>query len=168
MTGRGGQRVIVSAYRGPRGFEWAIPGALGGAPRPGIVRPLASDLEALERVGTTVLVTLTEEWTPPVDALRESGILSLYLPIPDMDVPGLDAALKLVDEVEDRIAENGTAVYHCRGGRGRTGTLIACHFVRRGMTGDDAIAVTRRCNPKWIETDGQLEFVRAFHERLSA
>lgn len=159
---------FVSAYLGPNGFEWAVPGQLGGTPRPGLVQTVTSDIEALERVGTSVLITLQENWSPPLDVLNDMNIESLHVPVPDMGVPSLDTALSLVDEVEERIRNGGTAVYHCRAGRGRTGTLLACHFVRRGMDADAAIKTTRERNPKWIESDAQLAFIHNFRELVSS
>ena len=33
---------------------------------------------------------------------------------------------------------------HCWGGIGRTGTVVGCHLVRSGLTGDDALAAVAR------------------------
>lgn len=167
MTSGEKVKSFVSAYLGPAGFEWAIPGLLGGTPRPGIFKDIEHDIKALERIGTSVLITLQDEWSPPTQKLQSMNIESIHMPIPDMGVPSLDNALALVDEVERRIKLDGTAVYHCKGGRGRTGTLLACHFVRRGMTGEEAINKTRERNPNWIESDAQLAFIHQFYDTIS-
>jgi hypothetical protein len=65
---------------------------------------------------------------------------------------------------------------HCRGGRGRTGTVVGCHFVRRGSTGRDALlrlaelwktVAKSAWKPASPETNAQRSFVVAMegHER---
>lgn len=159
MTARRGP---VPAWFGPRGFHWLVPGVLGGAARPGLFRPLDADLEALGRVGTRLLVTLTEEWEPDPDAFARFGIDSLWLPLPDRGAPTISEAEATCAAVAARIAAGDAVVYHCRAGRGRTGTLLAAQLVHAGLAADDAIARTRRANPAWIENAVQEAMVAAY------
>ena len=155
-------RGPVPAWFGPRGFHWLVPGLLGGAARPGLFRPLAADLEALARVGTRLLVTLTEEWEPDPGAFARFGIDSLWLPLPDRGAPGVAAARELCTAAAARIAAGEAVVYHCRAGKGRTGTLLALQLVHAGFGADEAVARARRANPAWIENAAQEAMVAAY------
>ena len=51
---------------------------------------------------------------------------------------------------------------HCGGGLGRTGTLLACYYVRRGLSPEEAIAWVRAGRPGAVETPEQVATVAAF------
>jgi len=54
----------------------------------------------------------------------------------------------------------------CRGGRGRTGTALACLAILDGVAPDEAVAFVRRhYSAHAIETPGQRRFVRTFRPR---
>lgn len=56
---------------------------------------------------------------------------------------------------------------HCRHGRGRTGTILACYLVKtREMTAKDAITYVRRERPWSIETTEQEEAVFVYEENI--
>jgi hypothetical protein len=48
----------------------------------------------------------------------------LHFPIRDFEVPDAHALSRLVDELKRRILEGETLFVHCRGGHGRTGTVV--------------------------------------------
>ncbi len=146
-------------YMGPTGFHWLISGKLGGTPRPGIVRSIDSDLEALQRMGTRLLITLTEKWSPPIDRLRDYGIDSYHLKIADMGVPTPDQAKELCQLVDSYLQEGKACVYHCRAGQGRTGTMLAAQLIYYGMESIDAITEVRANHAKWIESHAQEDFL---------
>lgn len=164
----------VPAYFGPRGFRWLWPGQLGGAARPGLFVPIEQDLAALERVGTRLLVSLTEEWEPEPALLRDFGIDSLHLPIPDRGAPTVAEAWSLCGTAAARLARGEAVVYHCRAGKGRTGTMLAAQVLHAavrdaGTSGDalardaaSAILRVRAANPYWIESDEQVAMLHAF------
>lgn len=156
----------LSAYYGPRGFAWLEPGLLAGCAQPGISAGLDSDLEALVRVGIKVVVTLTER--PAATAAIEGwGMESIHAPIPDQFPPTVEQAHELCATVADRLKRGEATVFHCRAGKGRTGTLLACMAIWQGMAPEDAISYTRSRNHKWIESEAQLDFLRGY-ARLSA
>jgi protein-tyrosine phosphatase len=53
-------------------------------------------------------------------------------------------------------------VVRCRGGLGRTGTVVACCLVRLGHFPDEAMAITRQTWPGAIECDVQEDWVRRY------
>ena len=152
----------LSAYHGPKGFHWLIRGCMGGTPRPGLLQPLEQDLASLRRMGTDVIVTLTEEWAPPTKDIESAGMQSRYVPIPDMAPPTSDQAIATCAEVAGLIAEGRTVIFHCRAGRGRTGTLLALQLIWHGFSAIEAIERTRKKNQLWIESESQLQFIQEF------
>lgn len=158
-----GQPALVAPeYNGPNHFCWLIPGLLGGTPRPGIFKDASRDLAALQRVNTRLLVTLTEEYQPDTALNAQHNIDTLYAPIQDLAPPTPDQAKEICQKVSAYVARGEAVVFHCHAGKGRTGTLLAAMLIWAGSGGDEAILETRRQNPKWIESESQLEFLRAF------
>lgn len=150
----------------PSGFFWVKPGLLGGGQRPGLLRPLAEDLEALAQLGCKLLVSLTEEAVSPRE-LAAHGIEGKHVPIEDMGVPTVEVARALSGQVSDAIDQGLGTVLHCKAGLGRTGTMLACVLVYRGESAVGAIGRVRGVNPRYIQSDEQLSFVSAFAEVMA-
>ena len=139
-------------------------------------------LAALLDAGVTSFIDLTEphELVPyerlVVDMARARGKDVKYhrLSIQDISVPKSATVMhEILDEIDAALNAGGVVYVHCWGGVGRTGTVVGCHLVRRGMTGDEALARVaelfrhmekyprRRRSP---ETDEQEAYVRAWIE----
>lgn len=162
--GGASQRLIPVA---PRGFYWVEHGRLGGMPRPGILGDLEDDLGGLQQLGVTVLVNLEEAQVVDPDLLASRGIRLVQLPIVDMDVPSVKDALDLCSRVDEWIRDSETVAFHCRAGLGRTGTLLACRLVHAGSTAREAIDRIRAINRFCIQSDAQVEFLRAFEDAVA-
>jgi len=158
---------VQPAGLGPTNFHWLVPGLLGGTPRPGLTTRPARDLEALQRVNTRLLVSLTQEWQPDTTLLAAHDIASLYVPIPDLAPPTQAQARLICAEVEAYITKGHAVVFHCHAGRGRTGTLLAAMLIWGGSSADAAIRQTRGRNKKWIETESQLGFLSQFAREMT-
>src|SRR5688572_10383546 len=111
--------------------------------------PARAKLGALLDAGVTCFVDLTEphELRPYHGILAEEatkrGIRSRHvrLPIVDVSIPsGPERMRAILDTIEQELQAGGTVYVHCWGGVGRTGTVVGCHLVRSGMSGDDALA----------------------------
>jgi len=152
----------LSSYYGPAGFRWLVRGRFGGMPRPGLLRPMEDDLVSLQRVGVTLVVTLTEEWMPPVEEMDEYGVQSLYVPIPDMHPPTMEQAISTCTAVQEQISQERAVVFHCHGGRGRTGTLLAAMLIWYSPDSEEAINQVKAANQGWIESTAQLNFLGEF------
>lgn len=101
-----------------------------------------------------------------VQTLRAHGIEVLRFPIRDMHVP-LDrgAFAAVLAFVSDRLRAGRRVAVTCRGGRGRTGTVVACLLVDAGLSPEDAIALTRGTRRDTIERGSQVRFVRGWPRR---
>jgi len=154
-------RRVTRSASGPRGFLWLKSGRLAGTPRPGIVAELDYDLEALKRVGVTVLMSLTRM---PLDcsALARYGIRNIWSPIRDMAAPGMKQAIGLCREIDQSLARGEVIAVHCRAGLGRTGTILAAYLIWEGQDALGALESARRINPQWVQSSEQVEFLESF------
>ncbi|MEM9458613.1 MAG: ATP-binding cassette domain-containing protein [Myxococcota bacterium] len=150
----------------PRHFYWLEAGRLAGMGRPGLMRELDDDLLAIASAGVNLLVSLTEDGLP-MTRLRPFGIRGRHFPIRDMGVPGLSDTISLGHELAAAIERGQVVAIHCLAGLGRTGTILACLQVVRGLTAKEAISEVRRITPLAIQNEIQESFVRAFETRVS-
>ncbi len=151
---------------GPRGFLWLKQGQLAGTPKPGVVRELTHDLSALRRVGVDVLLTLTE--SPLEDAqIAEAGIETCWFPIPDMHAPPIEQAIAICREIDTRLASGQVVAVHCLAGLGRTGTILAAYLIWEGLDALHALETVRRIEPRWVQSDPQVDFLQTFGDVLT-
>lgn len=82
---------------------------------------------------------------------------------PDFRLPRERAAARdVLVEAWERAADERVEVV-CRGGRGRTGTALACLAVLDGVPGAEAVAwVREHYDPRAVETPWQARWVRGF------
>ncbi len=93
-------------------------------------------------------------------------------PIRDLSIPTVAEMRAALDRIDAIRAAGGTAYIHCWGGRGRTGTAVACWLVRHGHAAPaDAVARLQTLlgpSPHLFaqtpETDEQRAFVAAWKE----
>ena len=144
--------------------------------------PARAKIGALLDAGVTTFIDLTEphELAPyerhveEMARARGMGVKYRRLPIQDVSVPKSAAVMhEILDQIDAALDSGGVVYVHCWGGVGRTGTVVGCHLVRRGMTGDEALARVaelfrhmekysrRRRSP---ETEEQEAYVRTWTE----
>jgi len=165
---------------------WVVPGRIlageyPGDPNPDVARGrISRHLEA----GVRCFVDLTEdgELEPYDDLLAiEAARLGiehfehLRFGIRDINIPDSDELTASALDAIDRGSRELPIVYiHCRGGIGRTGTIVGCYFKRQlGLTGDEAldkvarlwenVPKSARC-PSSPETVPQCNYVRNWKE----
>jgi len=147
----------------PDGFSWVEKPLLAGMARPGS----AEELVWLRQQGIELLVSLTDE-PPPRRWINEAGLFSVHVPVIDMTAPTAEQIDQCLSAIQ-RAHEKGLGVgIHCGAGLGRTGTLLACYFVSKGMTAKNAVARVRRLRPGSIETDEQERAVEEFERARSS
>ncbi|MCB9539796.1 MAG: dual specificity protein phosphatase family protein [Myxococcales bacterium] len=133
-------------------------------------RDLQADLDALQRAGATVLVSLLTDdevrWAGVEglpEAARGRGVAWWSLPIADQGVPGHRALDALLDRLGAALAAGERVVVHCMGGLGRSGLVAACALVDAGWSAADAIEAVRAArDPRAVETPAQEAFVAEF------
>lgn len=132
---------------------WVEPGRLLAGEYPGDLHPdrAREKLALLMDHGVRTIVDLTcEPHLAPYDTelaelcrTRGLQVTRVAHPIPDMGViehSGYDAIMATIAAATAR----GAVYVHCWGGIGRTGTVVGCRLVDRGLDGDAACAEIAR------------------------
>ena len=158
--------------------ELPSPGRLGMTFAPGKVQPHAAsgswerdldqDLTRLRDIYNTKLLVsvielheLEQLHIPQLPArLQRYGIDWLHLDVVDGSTPKDDAPwLAAMRQIKARLGAGDNVVVHCKGGLGRTGTLVASVLTTYGLSPVEAIAKTRVARPNTLETKEQVAYV---------
>jgi hypothetical protein len=150
-------------------YRWSLP-----TPSDGSVREIASrrsvtlvavfSVKNMKQVGVThVLACCSSAELRHVKSLYdENGFKVIHIEIQDFGVPSMDEAKEGIEAAEEALRAGGIVLAHCRGGCGRTGTVLAC------VVGDlldkncrDSIAYLRMYFPA-VETGAQASFVAQY------
>lgn len=135
------------------------------------------ELGQLLEAGVTFFLDLTEageyyleSYAPLLKeeaAARERSVEHRRMPIRDMDTPTPAEMKHILDTIDTALAAGQVIYLHCFGGIGRTGTVVGCYLVRRGLDGQAALAEIIRLRQGipggWKsspQTEAQREMVR--------
>ena len=160
-------KTYVSDAFGPRNFLWVKKGRLAGTPKPGILTDVDYDMSALKRVGVTHLVNLMETRFSK-KLLDKYQINGIHFPIKDMGVPSLHDAKAFCQHMESLMAEGEVLALHCKAGLGRTGTMLAAILIWEGKTALEALEKVRCIEPRWVQSEEQVEFLSDFAKDVEA
>jgi len=174
----------------PRGSYWVWPSTLLAGSYPGKYDGAQARvrLETFLDAGIRFFVDLTEPGevgsqgvvTPYAALLHElANARSLDVgyarhQIRDTKTPTTELMQQIIAEVRAGVADRPSVYVHCRGGTGRTGTVVGCLLVEGGVPPNkviDRIAELRSDLPPtpWTltspETDDQIMFVREWGRR---
>ncbi len=135
---------------------WVEPGKLLAGEYPGAKKPgeATRKLRGLLDCGIRQVVNLMEphevdyqgdRFTPYEERLKElarergHAITCIRRPIPDMSVPTPSAMIAILDVIDGAMAENRPLYVHCLAGLGRTGAVVGCHLMRRGLVKKETV-----------------------------
>ncbi|MDF1792818.1 MAG: dual specificity protein phosphatase family protein [Thalassobaculaceae bacterium] len=142
-----------------QGGSW--PGRLAIAPLP----RAEQDFDEIRAWSADLVLSLVEDEEAEragmpnlAEAFKRVGIAIIRAPIVDYGNP--DEAFESGwrnhrRQALDVLESGGKVLVHCRGGRGRSGTIAAALLIAGGMAPADAIALVRQSRPAAIETAGQ-------------
>jgi protein-tyrosine phosphatase len=123
---------------------WAVPEKLLAGPL-----PTGKDRESERAAIRTLLdagIRCVIDLRTPVEAPGVRVLLEklsddavwIGFPILDGDAPTPPRMQAILDAIDASIARDRPVYVHCQGGRGRTGTVVACHWIRHGLFDNDA------------------------------
>jgi ADP-ribosyl-[dinitrogen reductase] hydrolase len=162
-----------------RNSYWVVPGKVLAGEHPGgtTIEATRERLQRLTAAGVECFMDLTEpSELKPYDPELPLSIEYLRKPIRDHSIPAQRGHMvEILDCIQDAV-ESGRCVYiHCRAGIGRTGTVVGCLLVERGLPGEAALDELNRLwqqserSQNWgsvPETDAQVDFVRTWKPQL--
>lgn len=84
------------------------------------------------------------------------------MPIKDARIPSRLKMCRILDRIDQSIQYQRPVYIHCRGGRGRTGTVVGCYLARHGMaTGQNVLdrikELRRNTEDHWIASPETLD-----------
>ncbi|CAH1640594.1 unnamed protein product [Spodoptera littoralis] len=146
----------------PYNFSWFIDKKIAAMGCPQTVE----NLNYLVDVGVNHLITLSPERIPPILEC-EKKLKWSEIRIKEFGVPTLKQILKFI-EICERAEMRGEVIgIHCRQGRGRTGTMLACYLVHfQDMAPERAVLTVRVKRPGSCETYEQEKAVCHYHDCL--
>jgi atypical dual specificity phosphatase len=139
-------------------FSWLIENELAGH------RGIQSDehLQFLKGKGVKALIRMTQVPRVKQKDLEGAGFLDYHLSIPDMSAPALHDINLMIGFIEQCLSQGKPVGVSCDGGYGRTGCLLACFFITRGMDAPGAISFVKDKRPGSVLTDDQDKAVYEF------
>lgn len=163
---------------------WVQPGRLLAGEYPGdwSATTAVPKLNLLLAAGVTFFLDLThpadglESYAPLLPAMHPDQprpIVYQRMAIPDRSVPPVAQMVQTLDVIDAALAAGQVVYVHCWGGVGRTGTVVGCHLVRHGRSGEAALAEIARLwqdmakrdrYPHSPETAAQAAMVRTWTE----
>jgi len=146
--------------------------ALGPVPAGDDDPAVVADWKPSAVVGlTTPQEAASHGWGNLAERLAAVGTRWTNAPIEDFTAPGVDfeqAWPALRDRLTACLEAGERVLVHCRGGRGRSGTIVAALLVTGGLSPDEAIQAVRRARPGAIETHDQEAWVRKLSRGTAA
>ncbi len=126
----------------------------------GSSNPTDRELEDLYREGFRTIISLLDEneQTPyyEVTATAARGFKRYSIPIRDFTAPTLADFKRFLDIVADSL-RTGKVLVHCQAGIGRTGTMGAAYWIKKGLSASEAIKKIRNSMPVAVEIPEQEE-----------
>jgi len=147
----------------PKNFSWSVKDKLSACGLPST----PAHLRYLLDHNVACLISLTAETVVSRHDIPEDQLAIEKLDVQDYTSPTpeqIDRFLELVNDYNNR----GKAVcVHCAHGLGRTGTMLACYWVTRDLTPEEAIEKVRGQRPGSLETPDQEMTIFHFHKNFN-
>jgi len=104
-------------------FAWHLDRLVAGSARPGRFGAVEPELEWLAGQGVKTIVNLCSNPFVPPDT-QATAFEYLQAPVADCHPPTLEQVGWVIELVRERIGRGDAVLIHCRGGVGRTATVL--------------------------------------------
>ena len=146
-------------------FSWVIDNKLGGSRGP----RSKSDLIRLKQEGVLALVRLVEAHEAQVttDEINEVGLEDYNEPVRDFTAPTQAQIDKIIAHIDSRLGSGLPVGVSCNAGIGRSGIVLACYLVHKGLTANQAIELVRKKRARGPEVPEQIAAVKDYWLRVN-
>jgi len=147
-------------------FSWVVNNKLAGSRGP----RSKSDLVALKQQGVGALVRLVEPYEAWVTSkeVNEAGLEEYNEPVPDSHAPTQAQIDKIITYIDAHV-ENGIPVgVSCNAGIGRSGVILTCYLVRKGLTPKEALELIRKKRGRGPEVPEQIISIEEYWLRIKS
>ena len=142
-------------------FQWEIGRKVAGSARPGRAGDMAADFALLREKGIRFIVNLTcSELTVPAE--YSDAFEVLHIPVVDGQPPDLEQLDRIIHRVRDAVSRDRPALIHCRGGIGRTATvLVPLIMTLEDLTLEEATTRLRKSG-RYTQSGEQRAFLESW------
>lgn len=146
-------------------FSFVIPNVLAGMSLSGKKNLLRDDLEFLLKKKISAIISLIES---PLNksTLSRYKMEYLHLNIKNNSIPSLKEIKIFVNYVDKMVENKKIIVTHCDSGFDKTGTMLACYFIKEGMQCDEAIRQIQYFRPGSINTKFQEGAIQNYYSSI--
>ncbi len=125
--------------------------------------PFSKDVQPLFDSGVRAVVNTCEEYAGPVEEYARLGIDQMRIPTTDFTPPRLADVRRAVAFIASK-ADRGETVYvHCKAGRARSATVVACWLMYRyRISAAEAVSRLRQVRPHIVNELENRSVVREF------
>lgn len=92
--------------------------------------PFEIDVPELSRLGVGAVVNTCHEYQGPTNAYEKHGIVQHHIPTTDFTHPSRKDVVSAVDFMDNQIRQGKKVYVHCKAGRARSATIVACWLIR--------------------------------------
>jgi atypical dual specificity phosphatase len=135
----------------------------------GSSNPTNRELEDLFHEGFRTIISLLDEdeQSPYYDIkkIEVMGFKRSSIPVRDFTAPKMTDFQKFLDIVSKSLNQ-GKVLVHCQGGTGRTGTMAAAYWIKKGLSAGKAIEKVRRSRSRAIVIQEQEESLFEFEASI--
>jgi atypical dual specificity phosphatase len=144
-------------------FSWVIDGKLAGSRGP----RSKQELKVLKEQGVRALVRLIEPYEAWVTAkdVQNAGLEDYNEPVPDFAAPTQTQIGKIIAYIDSRLERQIPVGVSCNAGIGRTGVILACYLIHKGLSAEEALEVVSKKRGRGTQIAEQIEAVRDYWHR---
>ena len=103
--------------------------------------PTAADVETLRELGIECVVNMCAEYRGPRKTYEKYHMKQLRLPTVDSTAPSFQSIQKAVQFMNEAYTNNRKIFVHCKGGMGRSATIVYCHLIANEKLSPEAAIV---------------------------
>jgi atypical dual specificity phosphatase len=147
-------------------FSWLMENELAGSRGP----RSREDLISLKEQGIGALVRLVESdeaWVTEQE-VNDVGLEDYNEPVRDFSAPSQAQIDRIIEYIGSHLKRGIPVGVSCNAGIGRTGVVLACYLVHKGLTAKEALELVRKKRGRIPEILEQAEAVKDYWLRTQS